>query len=555
MTFQQIWQLTRRWAWLLVASTLLAAVASYVVSMQLPKQYESSVMLLVRPGQASNGASNYNDVLAAERLTSTYSQVLKTQPVVDEASSRAGVGLPYEEAVKLLSVQPVRDTQLIQISVRAKSPDLSAAFANQLANTFIEQTQLSQSSRFAASRENLGKQVDQLAVEINTRSSQVDALRAQPSSAARDAELTRVEGQLTQLQQSYATAVRSFEDVRMAEANGSDVLSVVQPASPSSNPVSPRVLQNVLIAALVGLLVALITAFLIENLDDRLTSPERLARFSGLPLLGSLGILPKDEPRTIDLPSAHERQSPNNGYAASHTVEAFRLLHANLQFAALERPLRTLLVTSTDAGDGKTTVAANLAIVAAQAGQRVLLVDADLRRPAQHTTFDMPNRTGLTSLLVDPKLPLPSVVLVSRVEGLDLLLSGPLPPNPSELVASARMRARLGEFIDGYDLVVIDSPPTLAVSDPAVLAGQSDGTLVVVNSQKTHGHAASQAVVILRKAGAHVLGAVLNRLSRNTGSYYGYYTHAHEWRLSPATGNGAETATPKVQVEPADVGT
>jgi capsular exopolysaccharide synthesis family protein len=212
----------------------------------------------------------------------------------------------------------------------------------------------------------------------------------------------------------------------------------------------------------------------------------------------------------------------------------FRLLRANLQFAAVERPLRSVLVTSPEQGDGKTTVTANLAVVLAQAGQQVLLVEADLRRPSLSEVFGIPNRVGLTSLLLDEKLDPASAAVETRVPGLRLLPSGPLPPNPSELLASQRMRTRAAQLRELADVVIVDSPPVLAVSDPAVLAGLVDGTVLVVSSVKTRGQHAAQTVSMLQKAGALVLGVVLNRTRSSHGSYVAYKARGYEAQPSSA---------------------
>jgi polysaccharide biosynthesis transport protein len=173
----------------------------------------------------------------------------------------------------------------------------------------------------------------------------------------------------------------------------------------------------------------------------------------------------------------------------------------------------------------------------AQAGQRVLLVDADLRRPSLHEAFGLVNRAGLTTLLVNatpPTIPrledgvqlkaLGDTIRATPLAGLWVLPSGPLPPNPSELLASMRMRKLLDQLIGAVDLVIIDSPPVLPVSDPAVLTGIVDGTLVVVNSQKTRGQQTANAVATLQKAGGRVLGAVLNRVAGHGDRYPYYYT-------------------------------
>ena len=538
----------RRWVAVLLLATLLAAVVGYIVSSRLPRVYEGSVKLLVTPGQSGDGMSNYNDVLAGERLTRTYSEVLKTKPVVEEAAHRAGINQPYESLVPFVSVSPVRDTQLIQITTRASDPVTAANFANQLANVFIEQTQASQSGRFAASKDNLGRQVDQLAAEIASHTRDVDGLRAQESSATRDGELTRLQSELTQLQQSYAGAVRAYEDARMSEARNNDLLQVVQPASPAVTPAEPRVAVNVVLAAVVGLILALGGALVAQYLDDRVSSPERLFHLTGLHALGSIPLLQKQTLATVDRPTAFalatvgQRAGTASRSEYSHAdqavSEAFRLLRANLQFAAIERRLRTLLVTSSEAGDGKSMTAANLAVVVAQAGRNVLLVDADLRHPTLHALFGVSNRLGLTSLIVDQHLGVESVMVGTPVEGLWLIPSGPLPPNPSELLASQRMRDQLEEFCKLADLVVIDSPPVLPVSDPAVLAGVTDGTLMIVNVERTAGQRVSESTRTLRSAGAHLLGAVMNRVAPRGASYYEGY-----WYMQPAPAEPDATAT------------
>jgi len=292
-------------------------------------------------------------------------------------------------------------------------------------------------------------------------------------------------------------------------------LTIVEPAIASLAPVEPRTTLNVLAVALVALLLALGAAYAFERLDDRLSSPERVNRFTGLAVLGSLARLTENTSHTVD---------------DVHIGEALRLLRVNLQFAAVERPLRSLIISSSEAGDGKTTIATNLAIVLAQAGQKVILVDADLRRPTVHQVMDVPNRNGLTTLLIDDEADARSVLTPTRVDGLSVIASGPQPPNPSELLASERMRRRLAQLRDMADVVILDSPPVLAVSDPAILAALTDGALLVVNSARTRGVHAAQAMVTLQNAGAHLLGIVLNRTAVDRRSYYGYYAEPRESR-------------------------
>ncbi|MDQ3699361.1 MAG: polysaccharide biosynthesis tyrosine autokinase [Chloroflexota bacterium] len=546
MNAQYVWQFIRRWLWLFVSITLLAGVGSYVYSSRLPRVYQGTAKLLVAPAQSGTGRETYNDLIAAERLARTYSEVLKTRPVVEAAAREVGLEVDYEAAVRLLDVRPVRDTQLIQVSALGAEPELAAGLANGVIGAFIRQAAATQSSRFTATKDILSRQVDELAAAVTQRARRVEALRAQPPAAARDTELLSLQADLTQLQQSHAAAVRSFEEVRMAEARSSDLLTVIEPASPSPLPVQPRVRQNVLVATVVGLIVAAGIAFLVEQLDDRLFSTERVTRFTGLQTLGTVEVL--TEPgggrrKGRDRFPAPSRRHSALRLAGAAAPEAFGLLRANLRFAAVENPLRTLVVTSTNAGDGKSTTAANLALAVAAAGEQVVLIDGDLRQPSLHTLFGVANSRGLTSLLVDPTLDPSSVLLPTHVDGLRLMPSGPLPPSPSALLGSERMRARLADCAGLAGLIIIDSPPTLPVSDPAILAGQVDGTLFVVDARRTRGHQAAQAAMTLKGAGANLLGAVLNMAPRRGSQYYGHYGPTRANGANASNGRGGSNGT------------
>jgi len=208
----------------------------------------------------------------------------------------------------------------------------------------------------------------------------------------------------------------------------------------------------------------------------------------------------------------------------SPVSEAYRILRTNLQFSAVDKPLRTLLITSANPIEGKSLTAANLGVVMAQAGLSVVIVDTDLRRPTQHRIFRLTREEGLTSALVQGN-PTPVRYLQStKVDKLSVLVTGPLPPNPSELLASERMASLIEYLKECADIVIFDSPPCLAVTDAAVLSSQVDGVLLVVDAGTSRRELAARAVEHLRKVGGNMLGVVLNRLSpRGSGYYYYYY--------------------------------
>lgn len=206
---------------------------------------------------------------------------------------------------------------------------------------------------------------------------------------------------------------------------------------------------------------------------------------------------------------------------ASPAAEAYRTLRTNIQFSSLDKPLRTLLVTSTAPDEGKSTTLANLAVTMAQAEQRVILVDCDLRRPSLHTLFGLPNEQGLTSVILqqgDAPLPLQP----TGVPGLSLLTSGPLPPRPADLLGSRRMEALIGRLLAEADVVLFDTPPVIAVTDAAVLATRMDGVLLVLQAGKTRRDRAREARRLLEKVKANIIGVVLNNARLEAG--YGYYS-------------------------------
>ncbi len=213
-------------------------------------------------------------------------------------------------------------------------------------------------------------------------------------------------------------------------------------------------------------------------------------------------------------------------YPRSRVAEAYRSLRTNIEFSSVDKPIRNLLVTSAAPGEGKTVTAANLAVAFAQAGRRVLLVDADLRRPGVHDIFGLPNATGLTTLLRSDDASLSAIVHGTEQEGLRVLTTGPLPPNPAELLGSQRMRTIVDRLQAGHDLLIVDSAPLHLVADSAILSAFLDGTLLVIDTEHTRRATIRQAREALVKADARVLGAVLNRLPERAyadSSYYHYY--------------------------------
>lgn len=219
---------------------------------------------------------------------------------------------------------------------------------------------------------------------------------------------------------------------------------------------------------------------------------------------------------------SHKRKLITKYDTKSPVSEQYRTIRTNIQFSSVDQELETIMVTSSGPGEGKSTTAANLAVTFAQQGKKTLLVDADLRKPTVHYTFNLANTVGLTNILTR-QLTLQKAVESGGVPDLDVLTSGPIPPNPSELLGSRSMAELFDEAKKNYEVIFFDTPPLLAVTDAQILANQCDGTILVISSGKTGNEQALKAKELLVSAKAKLMGVVLNNKKLENSHYYYYY--------------------------------
>jgi non-specific protein-tyrosine kinase len=506
----------RSWSWLLIASLLIAAGAAYLVSSSLPKVYEGKVTLIV--GQSTQAANpDLNQLLASQRLSQTYANLAKTGPLLEQVIAKNGLGISPDEFKKRIVADAPRDSTLVNLTVQDGDPARAAALANSLAAEMI-----AASPAIAGRNSQVQQFIDaDLAAnqaQIQETQAEIQRLTNLPfRSVSDEQQLQALQGRIVTLRQTYATMLG------FSSNSGANLLTVVDPASPPIEPASPRVLLNTLIAALVGLLLAIGLAFLFDYLDDSLKSTDQVEAVAGLPTLGTITKMRGAKGRSEIYRLATLL------YPRSPVSEAYRSLRTNVEFSAVDAPVRTLVVTSAIPGEGKTTTAANLAVVFAQAGRRTILLDADFRKPGIHRIFDLPNAHGLSDLLRSDATSLDDVAQPTEQENLRVIATGPLPPNPAELLGSQRMRTVLDRLAESADLVIIDSPPLQAVTDAAILASITDGTLYVVDAGRTRRGAVRNGREALAKAEARVLGVVLNRMSEKSSGGYYYYDYSEPY--------------------------
>jgi capsular exopolysaccharide synthesis family protein len=319
------------------------------------------------------------------------------------------------------------------------------------------------------------------------------------------------------LQRDSASSRQMFEELLKREKQTAisgelktSNIRVVDPADPPEKPVRPNPLTNLLLAVTGGGVLAVGLAFFFEYLDNRIKSPDEIKAFLNVPFLGMVPSLTEERKETSGLLT---------GGAPSNFAEAFRTIRTNVVFSSADEGCRSLVVTSTRPGEGKTLVGANLAIALAQSGQRVLLFDADLRKPRVHQMFNQKLEPGLSNLMVG-QAKASEVMRKSGIPGLWLLPAGHVPPNPAELLASRRFKDFQSTLREHFDWIVLDSPPVMAVADPSIVAHAADGVLFVVGAEMTARHAAQSALEQLESSNARIVGAVLNRVDVLRNSYY-----------------------------------
>lgn len=324
--------------------------------------------------------------------------------------------------------------------------------------------------------------------------------------------------QLTQKQERAQTRFNmlsdKLQDLRIRKESNVRMARVIEGAGIPGSPIQPKPLLNMLLAVCIGLFLAVGTVFLQEFLDDRLDDPSDLERLVGLPSLGHVPTMPTDQAHLVS-------ELPSN----SPISEAYRTVRSSIGFAGLDSEIRRLQVTSASKGEGKTLTSVNIATAMAMDGKKVILVDADLRRPNVHRTLSIAQTPGLSEVLVGMKR-WEEVIVDTDTPNLRVICAGTMPPNPAELLGTRAFDQVMDSLTEQADIVIVDTPPCMPVTDPLIIASRMDGIVLVINAGQTRRAAIRLMVNMLSRTRTKILGAIFNRVdSKKGGYYYHYYYH------------------------------
>ncbi|HWY17139.1 MAG TPA: polysaccharide biosynthesis tyrosine autokinase [Solirubrobacteraceae bacterium] len=523
LTIEQVLGVIRRRAPWIPLCFVLVAGAAYGFSKAQTKRYTATATLVFNNSQLDQQAAGLQPVGASNQQAqqSTNVKLVQLGDMAEKTAGLLGPGLTKEKVSASLSVSAQGESNIVGVSATVSSPKLAADIANTYTEQFVAEQQSSNHQYYASALALVNKQLAALSPQQRLSTAGV-------------------------VLENRAQSLGVLAELR----NGN--VQVAQAAAVPTSPSSPKVSRNTVLGAIVGLLLGFGVAFLIERLDRRIREPKDLEAIYRLPLLG---VVPESAALSR---SAKSRKNAKEALPASE-AEAFHLIRAHLRYFNVDRELRTLLVASAAPGDGKTTVARHLAGAAARMGARVLLIEADLRRPTLAAQLDVSPGPGLADVLIGMVSLNDATQSIdfdqparrgSRGRMLDALVAGAaLPPNPGELIESHAMEGLLEQVRSTYDLVVIDTPPLTAVSDAFPLLRKVDGVIIVGRVGRNRRDVAERLHETLTGAGAPLLGVVANGFKSGRFGSYGYgYDYVRDGAERPfaptASSNGAAAAEP-----------
>lgn len=456
--------------------------------------YSASATVLVPQQQASSDLNIQNSQLPAaaslQRSLSDEQQFAEGDAVKRTATHALG----FQARV---SVSSSSTADVLTFTAHSENKAAAATIANAFANAYI-----------TARRAN---QVAQYTQQVTALQSSIANLQAQAST------LSANNPQRAALEQSIGTLTQSVQQTQAAAQLAIQVEpSVINAAVIPSTPISPKPVRNAILGALVGLIIGIGLAFLVERFDDGINSRDDAVRATdGLPIVGLVPMV--DAWRAKGSHHIALLENPN-----STVAEAYRTVRTSIQFLGIDEPKHVLGMTSSVPDEGKTTAVANLAVSFARAGQRVIVVSCDLRRPRIHEFFAIPNATGLTSVLIGESSLTDALHVIDGEPNLRVLPSGPVPPNPAEILSLDRVRQVVDALAANSDVVLLDCPPVLPVTDTLLLSRLADGMLILASAKSTSRRDLHRTFELLNQVRAPVLGTVLNRVPTEGGYAYGY---------------------------------
>jgi capsular exopolysaccharide synthesis family protein len=514
--------LYRRW-WVVVLGVVGFTLLLVAYSYRGPTIYKATSEVRFSSGLAADVAVNSGSHTAngtASQDVLTEVEVIKSPNFKNRIIAAMHLG---PKAIKQVNVSNVLSTNAIKISIGMSTADEAVTVADQYANVYVKEVELQQANltkvRTASTAQQVAevkKQIDELTAAINTEAKRIDAADAALAAAGHtplrtSALLTALQTRFNETIPGLTSLQQQYFQILQSNAAAQPTVEVIGDAVKPTTASQPTPVKYGLVGVFLGLIFGVVGAYVFELLTDRVRSRQDVERFSRLPVLATV---PRRGPKDVaGKPVALAEP-------ASAKAEAYRAARAGVQFLSMRAPMSRILLAGLRPKDHQDLAAANLAVTLAAAGSRVVLVDGDLRGGQLHDRFGLTRGNGLTSVLLgDTKLAEALRPVEVPGGGLRVLTTGPLPPNPADLVASEGLATVLAQLADGADFVVVSAPPLLPFNDALALARQADGVIMVATARRTRRHHLADGAAKLRRVGARGVGVILDRGSRGADAY------------------------------------
>ncbi len=491
--------------WIVILSVLLGTAIAAAFTLLSTPQYVASTTVRVLTIGGGSVTQARPDITYTERLVNTYSRIITSAKVRRQIMDDLGL-----ESMPAISVQAIPGTELIRLVAEAPDPEDARDIANAAAQVLVDQNREFYSGGAGQTLQQiLSEQLATAEEELNQSRTDYDAALA--AAEENPTALSLASQALEVRERTYTSLLTQYEAARLEEAVRANAISIVEEANAPNRPAKPRHLVNLALGFAVGLVTGVALALLAENLDTTLYTAEQIENATQMETVGQIPAA-KDDLSIARLGAGHYPQ-----------LESFRRLRTNI-LASGAGGSQVALLTSARRGEGKSTVSANLAVTIAQSGREVVVVDCDLRLPTVHKLFDLPNKRGLTNILAG-EVSVDESIQYSAFPRVQVVTSGPLPPNPTELLGSQRMLDLIEQLKAQFDFIILDTPALLSVADAAVLAPAVDNVILVVAQSQTRRGDVQTVRRQLSNVRVKSMEVVVNRAEPN-GSYAYYESEA-----------------------------
>jgi succinoglycan biosynthesis transport protein ExoP len=518
----------RRRKWYIIVPATVIVVATLVASVLTTPIYQASTDIMIALSSQSAAVADVAvPAVDPQRELQTQMQVILSKPVAEEVVRRLGLNTGPEAIQSRIGAQILGQTNIIRVTARHPSPAMARDLANNVAGTYIDLRRKAALDNYAKQAADIQQKLDEATVELKKAEDELAAAiagargeRVDIGQQAAVQSIASRRDQIATVQNFWKTALDKLQIQSGLQTSSAEIVS---PAVLPTSPVEPRLGRQMAFALAISLILGTALAFVVDYLDDSIRSKEEAAKAFSAPILGMV-------PRAQNWTDRSEAMLASLRDPASTIAETYRSIRTNLQFSLLDSDRRVLIVSSASKGEGKSSTVSNLAVVLAQSGKSVIVVDADLRRPRIHRFFHLSNAQGLTTAILAER-PLADLLQRPRLAGsppnLLVLTSGPVPPNPADLLGSQRMSDIIESLAKLADFVLVDTPPIIALSDAAVLAPKADGVILVARATKSSRRTARYTKERVDAAGGKLIGVVLNEVTPAFGEagYYYYYDY------------------------------